>query len=66
MAAHDAQGIATLERTYLAAAEEALPSDGKAQPPYVLLMHIGAFDAHMLPQLLALYRRHDVRFVPLE
>jgi peptidoglycan/xylan/chitin deacetylase (PgdA/CDA1 family) len=64
--AHDTQGIATLERTYLAAAEEALPSDGATQPPYVLLMHIGAFDAHMLPQLLALYRRHGVRFVSLE
>jgi peptidoglycan/xylan/chitin deacetylase (PgdA/CDA1 family) len=64
--AHDAQGIATLERTYLAAAEEALPAEGATQPPYVLLMHIGAFDAHMLPQLLALYRRHDVRFVSLE
>jgi peptidoglycan/xylan/chitin deacetylase (PgdA/CDA1 family) len=66
VAARDVQGIATLERTYLAAAEEALPAEGAMHPPYVLLMHIGAFDAHMLPRLLALYRRHDVRFVSLE
>jgi peptidoglycan/xylan/chitin deacetylase (PgdA/CDA1 family) len=66
VAAHDTQGVATLERTYLAAAEEALPTDGAAHPPYVLLMHIGAFDAHMLPQLLALYQSHGVRFVSLE
>ena len=66
LAAHDAAGIATLKRTYLVAAEQALPTDGRAHSPYVLLMHIGAFDAHMLPQLLALYRRHNVRFVSLE
>jgi peptidoglycan/xylan/chitin deacetylase (PgdA/CDA1 family) len=66
VAARDGQAIATLERTYLAAAEEALPTDGAAHPPYVLLMHIGAFDAHMLPQLLALYRHYGVRFVSLE
>jgi peptidoglycan/xylan/chitin deacetylase (PgdA/CDA1 family) len=66
LADHDAHGIATLEQTYLAAAEQALPSDGAAHRPYVLLMHIGAFDAHMLPRLLAFYRRHGVRFVSLE
>jgi peptidoglycan/xylan/chitin deacetylase (PgdA/CDA1 family) len=30
---------------------------------YVLLMHIGAFDARMLPELLALYRSRGVRFI---
>jgi peptidoglycan/xylan/chitin deacetylase (PgdA/CDA1 family) len=33
--------------------------------PYVLLMHIGAFDAHMLPELLALYRAHGFSFISL-
>lgn len=32
---------------------------------YVLLMHVGAFDARMLPELLALYRGKGVRFVSL-
>lgn len=33
--------------------------------PYVLLMHIGAFDARMLPRLLAMYKRHGFTFVSL-
>ena len=32
---------------------------------YVLLMHVGAFDARMLPELLALYRKKGVRFISL-
>jgi len=31
----------------------------------VLLMHIGAFDARMLPELLALYRSRGVKFISL-
>lgn len=34
--------------------------------PYVLLMHLGAFDAHMLPKLLALYQGKGYRFVGLD
>jgi hypothetical protein len=34
--------------------------------PYVLLMHIGAFDAEMLPHLLDLYRSKGAQFVTLE
>lgn len=34
--------------------------------PYVILMHLGAFDARLMPQLLDLYRRHGFRFVSLE
>ncbi|MCW3848777.1 GDSL-type esterase/lipase family protein [Sphingomonas sp. LB-2] len=34
--------------------------------PYVILMHLGAFDARMMPRLLALYRKHGFRFVSLE
>ena len=33
--------------------------------PYVLLMHIGAFDAKMLPELIALYRRRGFTFVTM-
>lgn len=34
--------------------------------PYVLLMHAGAFDAHMLPELIALFRARGFTFVTLE
>jgi peptidoglycan/xylan/chitin deacetylase (PgdA/CDA1 family) len=33
--------------------------------PYVLLMHLGAFDARLLPRLLQLYRDKGFRFVSL-
>ena len=33
--------------------------------PYVLLMHLGAFDAKMLPELLALYRSKGFKFVDM-
>jgi hypothetical protein len=33
--------------------------------PYVLLMHIGALDARMLPRLLRLYKSRGITFVPL-
>ena len=33
--------------------------------PYILLMHAGAFDARMLPELLALYRQRGFTFVTL-
>jgi lysophospholipase L1-like esterase len=34
--------------------------------PYVILMHLGAFDARMMPRTLKIYRRHGFRFVSLE
>jgi lysophospholipase L1-like esterase len=34
--------------------------------PYVILMHLGAFDARLMPRLLELYRKHGFRFVSLE
>ena len=34
--------------------------------PYVLLMHVGAFDAHMLLHLLDLYRNKGFSFITLE
>jgi len=69
---HDVAAIAGMEAMYLQAAEESLAySKGLSQAalgreiPFVLLMHIGAFDARMLPRLLDLYRAHGVTFVSL-
>jgi peptidoglycan/xylan/chitin deacetylase (PgdA/CDA1 family) len=69
----DHKSIAKLERDYLAAASLnvdyyhrlAMTLYGR-DIPYVLLMHIGAFEAKTLPKLLALYRRHGFQFVTLE
>ena len=70
--AGNAQAIAELERTYLAAATDAArESRSQAQAvhgrdiPYVLLIHVGAFTTRMLPRLLAQYRREGFRFVSL-
>ena len=73
VAKQDNVAIAQLEKAYLDAAESALNSSrtmAKAlfghDIPYVLLMHVGALDARLLPRLLALYRQHGVTFVSLE
>jgi peptidoglycan/xylan/chitin deacetylase (PgdA/CDA1 family) len=73
MAKGDEAAIADLERAYLDAAEASIRLSAETQqaafgrtPPDILLMHIGAFDARMLPRLMALYRRHGFRFVTLE
>lgn len=34
--------------------------------PYVLLMHVGALDAKLLPRLLEMYRQHGVVFISLQ
>jgi len=71
-AKRDMAGVATLERHWLAAVEaEAIAQRARARAltgrevPLVLLMHVGAFDARMLPRTLALYRRLGFRFVSL-
>jgi lysophospholipase L1-like esterase/peptidoglycan/xylan/chitin deacetylase (PgdA/CDA1 family) len=68
----DGGAIARLEASFLSdarAAALAARARAKAQVgrdiPYVLLMHVGAFDARMLPKLLALYREMGFRFVTL-
>jgi len=73
VARNDTAAVAQLEASYLDAAGAAIErsrSMAKAlyghDIPYVLLMHIGAFDARMLPRLLALYRDRGFRFVTLE
>ncbi len=68
----DASAIETLEATYLSAARENVDYDRSISNtlyqrdiPYVLLMHVGAFDAEMLPRLLQLYRDKGFEFITL-
>lgn len=69
---NDRMAIAWLERSYLSAADHSIRFDRTLSKelyghdiPYVLLMHIGVFDGHMLPRLLALYRHRGFSFVSL-
>ena len=69
----DAVAVAMLETRYLAAASASLVYARAMSRtlygrdiPYVLLMHLGAFDARMLPRLLAFYRARGAAFVTLE
>lgn len=73
VAKNDTANIEKLETSYLAAANQTIDytrSMSKAlygrDIPYVLLMHIGALDARMLPRLLQLYRDRAFRFIRLE
>lgn len=72
-AKHDAAAIQVLHDSYLSTAGKDIEAYRKlAQElygrdvPYVLLMHAGAFDARMLPELLALFRERGFRFVTLQ
>jgi peptidoglycan/xylan/chitin deacetylase (PgdA/CDA1 family) len=72
MATHDDAAIGRLHDSYLAAADEYYGLFRRLSQmvygrdvKYVLLMHVGAFDAKMLPELLTLYRNKGVRFVSL-
>jgi peptidoglycan/xylan/chitin deacetylase (PgdA/CDA1 family) len=69
----DEKSITSLENSYLAAADDSITYSRSLSRtlygrdiPYVLLMHIGAFDAEMLPRLLDLYRSKGFRFVTLD
>jgi peptidoglycan/xylan/chitin deacetylase (PgdA/CDA1 family) len=73
LARNDQAAIAALETRYLDAARiaatraRAMSNAANGRDiPYVLLMHIGAFDARMLPRLLKLYSDMGFRLVPLE
>lgn len=70
--AHDSAAIAELERMYLDAARESIAASRDATQkllghdvPYVLLMHVGAMSARMMPRLIQLYRDSGFRFVTL-
>jgi peptidoglycan/xylan/chitin deacetylase (PgdA/CDA1 family) len=69
----DDKAIAWLQSSYLRAADDNIRYErGLSKQlyghdiPYVLLMHIGAFDARMLPRLLDLYQRRGFSFIPLD
>jgi peptidoglycan/xylan/chitin deacetylase (PgdA/CDA1 family) len=69
----DQAAIAELETRYLHAADESIDYyRGLSKTllgrdiPYVLLMHIGAFDARMAPRLLALYRARGFKLTTLD
>ena len=73
VAKNDAAGIARLEKSYLDAADAYLGYSRAMSKalygrdiPYVLLMHVGALDARLLPRLLQLYRDRGVTFVRLQ
>ena len=69
---HDDASIGRLHDSYLSVAEQYYGVFRQLSQmvygrdlKYVLLMHVGAFDAKMLPELLALYRRKGVTFISL-
>lgn len=73
VAKNDTPAIKQLESSYLqAASEDADFRRAMAKAlfghdiPYVLLMHVGAFDARMLPRLIDLYRSKGFSFVTLK
>jgi peptidoglycan-N-acetylglucosamine deacetylase len=73
IAKNDSAAIAQLESSYLEAAStdaDFRRAMSKAlyghDIPYVLLMHVGAFDARMLPRLLKLYRDKGFTFISIQ
>jgi Predicted xylanase/chitin deacetylase len=73
LAKNDTAAIAKLEAMYLKRAEDGLAYSRALataaygrDTPYVLLLHIGSFQAHMLPRLLAQYKASGVTFVSLD
>jgi peptidoglycan-N-acetylglucosamine deacetylase len=72
-AKRDEAAIHSLHDSYLAAADESINVYRQiAQAlygrdvPYVLLLHVGAFDARMLPELIALFRSRGFTFITLQ
>jgi peptidoglycan/xylan/chitin deacetylase (PgdA/CDA1 family) len=68
----DPSAITTLEDSYLAAADQSIgyyrsisQTLYQRDIPYVLLLHVGAFDAEMLRRLLQLSRARGFQFVTL-
>ena len=71
-AAHDAAGTAALERLYVQSVREnlAVSADNMhalygRDVPLVLLMHVSALSARMMPQVIQLYRNAGYRLVTL-
>ena len=71
-AARNAAAVAELERMYMEAARESIPEARETAHalygrdiPYVLLMHVSAMSAHMMPQVIRMYRDAGFRFVSI-
>ena len=72
VAKQDSQAIEGLRSSYLATADQYITVFREVTHtlygrdiPYVLLLHIGAFDAKMLPDLIDLFRRRGFTFITL-
>jgi peptidoglycan/xylan/chitin deacetylase (PgdA/CDA1 family) len=70
--AHNAAAVAQLEQLYLQSAGENIAASRSTARklygrdiPYVLLMHVSAMSAHMMPQVIRLYRKAGFRLVTL-
>ena len=68
----DVTAISSLHDSYLATAGEYITYSRTLSQrlygrdiPYVLLLHVGAFDAKMLPELIGLFRNRGFEFVSL-
>lgn len=73
VAKQDAQSIEWLKSSYLQAAKDDIELDRKLSAQlfgrdikYVLLMHIGALDSEMLPELLDQFKKQGFHFVSLK
>ena len=73
VAKQDTQAIAWLKSSYLSTASDDIALDRKLSVilfgrdiKYVLLLHIGALDSIMLPDLLELFKKQGFDFVSLE
>jgi peptidoglycan/xylan/chitin deacetylase (PgdA/CDA1 family)/lysophospholipase L1-like esterase len=73
MAKGDQAAVAEMEKAWLAGVENSIRRYRAMSQalhgrdiPYVLLMHMGGFDARMMPRTLALYRKHGFRFITLD
>ena len=73
MAIGDTEAVKRLEESYLQEATKSLVYDHRMSLalfghdiPYILLMHVGALDAKLLPRLVEMYRQHGITFVSLQ
>ena len=71
-AAGNTAAVAELERMYMDAAKQNIPIARQTAHllygrdiPYVLLMHVSAMSAHMMPQVIRTYREAGFRFVTI-
>ncbi len=73
LAKNDTSAVQWLKQTYLDRAAESLTLAKKASQTlwgrdirHVMLMHVGAFEAATLPDMLKLFAQHGVRLITLE